>query len=184
MERAEVSILVIDATEGFRELDATVGGYIQEAGCGVVLAVNKWDLAKELALSQRSFREQVRERLKFLAFAPIVFVSAHSGLGLTALLRAASAVRASSRTRVATGELNRVLAKACKAVTPKAAKGSRPLTLLFATQVGVAPPTFALAVNRPVDFHFSYKRYLENQLRAAFGFEGTPLVLKVRTRKH
>jgi GTP-binding protein len=184
IERAEVAILILDAAEGMRELDATVGGYIQEAGCGVVLAVNKWDLARELALSQRSFREQVRGRLKFLAFAPIVFVSAHSGLGLTALLRAANAVRASSRTRVATGELNRVLTKACQAVTPKAAKGSRPLTLLFATQVGVAPPTFLLAVNRPVDLHFSYKRYLENQLRAAFGFEGTPLVLKVRTRRH
>jgi GTP-binding protein len=184
IERAEVAILILDAADGMRELDATVGGYIQEAGCGVVLAVNKWDLARELGLSQRSFREQVRERLKFLAFAPIVFISAHSGLGLTALLRAASAVRASSRTRVATGELNRVIAKACQVVTPRAAKGGRPVTLLFATQVGVAPPTFVLAVNRPVDLHFSHKRYLENQLRAAFGFEGTPLGLKVRTRKH
>jgi GTPase len=184
IERADVAILILDATEGLREMDATIAGYIQEAGRGVVLAVNKWDQARELKLTQRSFEEAVRYDLKFLPYAPVVLISAQSGKGLSAMLAAAERAHAASRTRVTTGQLNRVLAKATQANAPKAAKGGAPVKLLFATQIGVAPPTFALSINHPVDLHFSYKRYLENKLRAAFGFEGTPLVLKVRHRPH
>jgi GTP-binding protein len=184
IERADVAILVLDATEGLREMDATIAGYIQEAGRGVVLAVNKWDRARELKLAQRSFEEAIRYELKFLPYAPVVLVSAQSGKGLSAMLAAAERAHAASRTRVTTGQLNRVLARATQAYAPKAAKGAAPVKLLFATQIGVAPPTFALSINHPVDLHFSYKRYLENKLRAAFGFEGTPLVLKVRHRPH
>jgi GTP-binding protein len=184
IDRADVAILLLDAVEGMREMDATIAGYIQEAGRGVVLAVNKWDKSKELALGQRAFEEAVRDDLKFLSYAPVVFISAQTGKGLTALLAAAERAHAASRTRVTTGQLNRVLAKAAQANAPKAAKGAAPVKILFATQLGVAPPTFALSINHPVDLHFSYKRYLENKLRAEFGFEGTPIVLKVRHRPH
>jgi GTP-binding protein len=184
IERADVAVLVLDASEGIREMDATIGGDVQEAGRGIVLAVNKWDLAREHELTQRAFEEEVRRRLKFLAYAPLVFVSARSGKGLSGLLAAADRVRAAARTRVTTGELNRMLARASAAYAPKAAKGNKPVRILYAAQIGVSPPTFAVSINHPVDLHFSYKRYLENQLRAEFGFEGTPIVLKVRTRRH
>jgi len=184
IDRADVAILLLDAVEGMREMDATIAGYIQEAGRGVVLAVNKWDKSRELGLAQRGFEEAVRDHLKFLAYAPVVFISAETGKGLTAVLAAAERAHVASRTRITTGQLNRVLAQAAKANAPKAAKGGAPVKILFATQIGVSPPTFALSINHPVDLHFSYKRYLENKLRAAFGFEGTPLVLKVRHRPH
>ena len=184
IDRADVAILLLDAVEGMREMDATIAGYIQEAGRGVVLAVNKWDKSRDLGLAQRGFEEAVRDHLKFLAYAPVVFISAETGKGLTALLAAADRAHAASRTRVTTGQLNRVLAKAAQANAPKAAKGGAPVKILFGTQIGVSPPTFALSINHDVDLHFSYKRYLENKLRAAFGFEGTPLVLKVRHRPH
>jgi len=99
-------------------------------------------------------------------------------------LKAADRVQAARHHRVTTGELNRMLARATAAHAPKAAKGNRPVRILFGTQIGIAPPTFALSVNQPVDLHFSYKRYLENKIREAFGFEGTPIVLKVRMRRH
>lgn len=184
IEHADVAILVVDAAEGLREMDATIGGYVQEAGRAAVIAVNKWDQAKDLSRKQKEFLEEVRDHLRFLAFAPVLFVSAASGQGMGALLRAAERVQEAARTRVTTGQLNRVLAKAVAAHAPKAAKGNKPVKILYGTQVGVAPPTFMLALNHPVELHFSYKRYLENQIRGAFGFEGAPLVLKVRVRPH
>lgn len=184
LDRCDVAILVLDAEDGLREMDATIAGYIQEAGRGVVLAVNKWDVAHGRSLKQKAFEQDVRDHLKFLAFAPALYISARTGRGLTALFGTAKRVAAASKIRVTTGQLNRVLARAAKAHAPKAAKGSHAVTILYGTQVGVAPPTFVLSLNHPVDLHFSYKRYLENQLRAEFGFEGAPLVLKVRTRPH
>jgi GTPase len=184
LDRADVAILVLDTVEGMREMDATIGGYIQDSGRAVVLAVNKWDRAKEASLTQKAMTEAVRDHLKFLAFAPILFLSAETGKGTAALLTAAERVYTASRTRVGTGPLNRELARATARFLPKAARGNAPVTLLYATQIGIAPPTMMLSLSHPVDLHFSYKRYLENQLRAAFGFEGTPLILKVRARKH
>jgi GTP-binding protein len=184
IERADVVILILDGGEGMREMDATIAGYAQEAGRGVVIAVNKWDLSPEGSRARRTFEEEVRRHLKFLSWAPLAFVSARSGKGLRGLLDAADRVQAARRTRVTTGELNRLLAKAAEAYAPKAEKGDRPVRILFGTQIGIAPPTFVLSLNHPVNLHFSYRRYLENQLRAAFGFEGTPIVLKVRTRRH
>jgi GTP-binding protein len=184
VERADVAILVLDAAEGLREMDATIAGYIQEAGTGVVLAVNKWDVARERSLKQRTFEQDVRDHLKFLAFAPLLYASAKTGKGIDGLLAAAERVHTASRQRVTTGQLNRLLARAAEAYAPKAAKGGKPVTILFGTQIGIAPPTFLISLNHPVDLHFSYKRYLENQIREVFGFEGTPIVLKVRTRPH
>lgn len=184
IERADVALLVLDASEGLREMDATIGGYAHEAGRGIVIAVNKWDLARDRGLERRAFAEELRDRLKFLAYAPVVFLSARTGLGVRELLTTARQVREAGRRRVTTGQLNRLLARAARVHAPKAAKGDRPVTILFATQIGVAPPTFLVSLNHDVDLHFSYKRFLENQLRKEVDFEGTPLVLTVRARRH
>ena len=183
IERAHVAVLVLDAEEGLREMDATIGGEILEAGAGVVIGVNKWDVAMEKKISQRAFETDVREHLKFLPWAPIVFLSARTGKGLGALFDAVDRVHAARGTRVTTGELNRLLARATEANAPKADKGNQPVRILYGSQIGTAPPTFAISINHPVDLHFSYRRYLENQIREAFGFEGTPIRLKVRHRR-
>lgn len=184
IERADVVLIVLDAAEGLREMDATIAGYAQEAGRGVVLAVNKWDVARERKLAEKAFAQDVRDHLKFLAWAPLLFVSARTGKGVWAMLAAAEKTREAAQTRITTGQLNRTLARAMEQNPPKTAKGNKAVKLLFGTQVRVAPPTFLLSLNHPVELHFSYKRYLENQIRAEFGFEGTPIVLKVRTRPH
>jgi GTP-binding protein len=184
LERADVAIVVLDASEGLREMDAKIAGDVVEAGRGTVIAVNKWDLARGLDLKQRTFTEEVRDHLKFLAYAPVQFVSAENGKGLDALLATAERVQEARQKRVTTGELNRMLGKATKKYAPKADRGGGDVKILFGTQIGIAPPTFVISINHPVDLHFSYRRYLENQLRESFGFEGTPIVLKVRSRKH
>lgn len=184
LERADVAILVLDAQAGLREMDATIAGYAHEAGRGIVVAVNKWDLAAELGLAQRGFAQDVRDALKFLAYAPVLFLSARTGLGLTRLLRTVDRVGEACRRRVTTGSLNRILARAQQGYAPKAARGAAPVKILFGAQVGTSPPTFVLSLSHPVDLHFSYKRYLENQLRKEADFEGAPIVLKVRTRRH
>jgi len=183
IERAHVAVLVLDAEEGLREMDATIGGEVLDAGAGVVVAVNKWDVAIEKKVSQRAFETDVREHLKFLPWAPIVFLSARTGKGLGALFDAVDRVHAARGTRVTTGELNRLLARAAEANAPKADKGNQPVHILYGSQIGTAPPTFAISINHPVDLHFSYRRYLENRIREAFGFEGTPIRLKVRHRR-
>ncbi len=184
IDHADVAILVLDAEDGIRDMDATIAGRIQDARRGVVIAVNKWDVAHDKELKQKVFEQAVRDHLKFFAFAPIVFLSAETGKGITPLLAAVKRVSEAVKTRVTTGQLNRLLAKAAKAYAPKAAKGGHPVTILYGTQVGAAPPTFVISLSHPVDLHFSYKRYLENQIREEFGFEGAPMILKVRTRKH
>ena len=184
IERADVAVLVLDAAEGMREMDATIGGYIQEAGCGVVIALNKWDLAREKGIGQKAAEEKVHDDLKFLPWAPLLLVSARTGSGLQALLKAAQKVQAARYQRITTGALNRELARAMERHLPKAARGNRSLKLLYATQMGVAPPTILLSMNYPDELHFSYLRYLENRMRAAFGFEGTPIHFKVRERPH
>jgi GTPase len=184
IEHCDVAFLLLSAEEGLREMDATIAGLVQDAGCGLVIAVNKWDLAKEKGLKQRAFSEEIARQLKFLPWAPVVFLSARTGKGLTSLLTAAERIQTARQQRVTTGELNRMLAKAAAGYAPKAEKGNAPVKILYGTQVGVAPPTFVISLSHPVNLHFSYKRYLENQIREEFGFEGTPLVLKVRARKH
>jgi GTP-binding protein len=164
-------------------MDATIAGEVVEAGAALVLAVNKWDLAAERRLAERSFERDVRDELKFVPWAPVVFLSAKTGRGIGSLLQAIDRARASRLVRVTTGELNRLLAQATAAHVPRPAKGSRPVRILFGSQIGTAPPTFALSINQPGDLHFSYLRYLENRIREAFGFEGTPIRLKVRQRR-
>jgi len=184
LERADVAILVLDATEGMREMDATIGGYALEAGRPTVIVVNKWDEADARGLKQKKVTEDVRDHLKFLSWAKIVYTSAKTGKGLTAILLAAVKAAAAGRTRMTTGQLNRFLAETSQRFPPKAMKGNQPVKILFGTQIGISPPTYALSLNHPVDLHFSYRRYLENQLRENLDLEGTPVVIKVRTRKH
>jgi GTP-binding protein len=181
--RADVAVLVLDAESGLREMDATIGGEVKDAGAGVVVAVNKWDLASERGLKERRFGESVRDDLKFLPWAPVVFISAKSGRGIGTLLAAVDRVAAARTSRVTTGELNRVIARAADLHVPRPAKGNHPVKILFASQIGTAPPTFALKINSVGDLHFSYLRFLENRIREAFGFEGTPIRLKVRGRR-
>jgi len=181
--RADVAVLVLDAESGLREMDATIGGEVVDAGAGVVVAVNKWDLASERGLKERRFAESVRDDLKFLPWAPVVFISAKSGRGIGTLLEAVDRVAAARTSRVTTGELNRVIARAADLHVPRPAKGNHPVKILFASQIGTAPPTFALKINSVGDLHFSYLRFLENRIREAFGFEGTPIRLKVRGRR-
>jgi GTPase len=183
IDRCDVAVLVVDAGEGLREMDATIGGYVVESGRGIVIAVNKWDLADERALKAKPFEQDVRDHLKFVPWAPVVLVSAKSGKGIGTLLKAVERVQAARLHRVTTGELNRMLAAATARHAPRAAKGDKQVRILFASQIGVAPPTFAISINHPVDLHFSYRRYLENEIRGAFGFEGSPIVLKVRARR-
>jgi GTP-binding protein len=184
LERADVAILVLDATEGMREMDATIGGYALEAGRPTVIVVNKWDEADARGLKQKKVTEDVRDHLKFLSWAKIVYTSAKTGKGLTAILLAAVKAAAAGRTRMTTGQLNRFLAETSQRFPPKAMKGNQPVKILYGTQIGISPPTYALSLNHPVDLHFSYRRYLENQLRETLDLEGTPVVIKVRTRKH
>jgi len=181
--RADVAVVVLDAESGLREMDATIGGEVVDAGAGVVVAVNKWDLASERGLKERRFAESVRDDLKFLPWAPVVFISAKSGRGIGTLLEAVDRVAAARTSRVTTGELNRVIARAADLHVPRPAKGNQPVKILFASQIGTAPPTFALKINAVGDLHFSYLRFLENRIREAFGFEGTPIRLKVRGRR-
>jgi len=184
IDRADVVVLVLDVESGMREMDATIAGYAVDAGRGIVVAVNKWDRAPELGKKQRTVSEEVRDALKFLAFAPIVFLSAKTGQGLTRLMDSVDRVGLACKQRVTTGELNRVLAKVQGAYAPKAAKGAHPTKILYGVQVGTAPPTFLISLSHKGGLHFSYKRYLENQLREAFGFEGAPIVVNVRHRQH
>jgi GTP-binding protein len=184
LERADVAILVLDATEGLREMDATIGGYALEAGRPTVIVVNKWDEADARGLKQKKVTEDVRDHLKFLSWAKIVYTSAKTGKGLTAILLAAEKAAAAGRTRMTTGQFNRFLAETAQRFPPKAMKGNHQVKILFGTQIGISPPTYALSLNHPVDLHFSYRRYLENQLRETLDLEGTPVVIKVRTRKH
>jgi GTP-binding protein len=183
IEQCDVAVLLVDAAEGLREMDATIAGYVIESGRGLLIAVNKWDLADERSLKTKSFEQDVRDELKFVPWAPVVFVSARSGKGIGTLLKTVEKVAAARRHRVTTGELNRRLAEATARHALRAAKGAEQVRILFASQVGVAPPTFAISINHPVDLHFSSKRYLENEIRRAFGFDGSPIVLKVRARR-
>ena len=187
IERADVAMLVLDAEsraarDGRDDRRATS----QEAGRGVVIAVNKWDLADERKLAERAFETDVRDHLKFLPWAPVVFISAKTGRGH----RVAAATRSTRvhAARTSRGHDRRAQPRCWPSAADKHApqgrpRATRPVKILFGSQIGMAPPTFALSINQPVDLHFSYRRYLENQIREAFGFEGTPIRLKVRQRR-
>ena len=180
--RSDVAVLVIDAVEGLTAQDAHVAGYVVDEGKGLVVAVNKWDLVADK--TDRTFDqyvEWIRNEVPFLDFAPILSISARTGQRVGRVLEAAIDVWGERRKRVPTGELNRLISEAADRVSAPVVKGRRP-KIFYATQVGVAPPTFVFFARDASAVHFSYRRYLENRLREAFGFDGTPIRLVFRER--
>jgi len=178
LERCQVALLVLDASEGLTAQDSHIGGYAHEAGRAVVLVVNKWDLVPPGMVRKAEVVEQLRERLPFLDYAPVCFTSATAGAGLRELFETIDQVAAEAQRRVPPAEVAAVLKQAVDR-RPASVRGE-PLTVQSAVQVGAAPPTFALKVNRPDEVHFSYERYLVRSLRLAFGFAGSPIRLSLR----
>jgi GTP-binding protein len=181
IDRADVVLLVIDATEGFTAQDLHIAGYISEQKKGVVVVVNKWDLIDKDATTMEEFRQQAREALDFMPYASLVFVSAKFGQRVQQVLDAALAVVAERHRRVPTSALNKML-KDAVAAHPPPSKPGKWVKFFYATQADVSPPTFILFVNDPEQIHFSYRRYLENKLRETFGFSGTAIRLSFRGR--
>ena len=181
VERADVCILVIDAEEGVTEQDAKIAGIAHERGKAMIIAVNKWDLVEKDNHTVKEFSDQIRQTLAFAPYAEILFVSAKSGQRLTKLYDLIDAVSENHARRVPTGLLNEVLMQAMVMQQPPSDKGKL-LRIYYMTQVAVKPPTFVLFVNDKELMHFSYTRYIENQIRKTFGFQGTPLRFLVREK--
>lgn len=181
VERSDITILVVDATEGITEQDAKIAGIAHDRGKAVIVAVNKWDLIEKDNHTVREFTDKIHQVLSFLSYAEILFISAQTGQRLTRLYDEIDLVSANQNMRIQTGVLNEIINEACVMQQPPSDKG-RMLRILYATQVGVKPPTFVLFVNRKELMHFSYQRYLENRIRETFGFRGTPLKFIIRER--
>lgn len=179
LERADVALLIIDALEGVTALDSHIGGYAHESRRSVVIVVNKWDAVKKGSATTQEYTRAIRRRMKYLDYAPIVFVSALTGQRLEKLLGLIGEVAAARRQRVSTAEMNRFLQGIDLDRAPSPA--GKPSRIYYLTQAGVAPPIFVAFTNRPGRLHFSLERYLENRLRERFGFLGTPLVIKSRS---
>ena len=181
IERSDVVILVIDAADGVTEQDAKIAGIAHDAGRGIIIAVNKWDLIEKDNKTTGKFEKDIRNILSFIPYAHIVFISAQSGQRITKLYDLVDMVYANASMRIATGVLNEIMTEAVSLQQPPSVKGKR-LKLFYMTQVGIKPPTFVIFVNDKELMHFSYTRYLENQIREAFGFKGTPLKFIIRER--
>jgi GTP-binding protein len=186
LEAADVALLVIDATEGVTASDATIGGYAHESGRSVIIVVNKWDAVTtgrtdgKPPADREIFERQLRRVLKYLSYAPVIFLSALEGTGMGRVLREVKAVAAERRKRVTTGQMNRFLERIDfqRAPVPMAKR----IKIFYMTQAAVAPPTFVLFTDRDVKLHFAFERFLENQIRESFGFKGTPIWFKVKAR--
>ena len=181
IERSDVVIVVVDADEGVSEQDAKIAGIAHEAGKGIIIAVNKWDLVDKDSKTVNKFEKNIRSVLSFVPYAEIIFISAETGQRLGKLFDLVDAVSANANMRIATGVLNEIMTEAVALQQPPSDKGKR-LKLFYMTQVAVGPPTFVIFVNDKQLMHFSYTRYIENQIRAAFGFAGTPLKFIIRER--
>lgn len=182
VERADVCIIVIDATEGVTEQDAKIAGIAHERGKGIIIAVNKWDAIEKDDKTIYKHTEKIRQILSFMPYAEIVFISAKSGQRLNKIFEMIDVVIENNSMRVATGVLNEIVAEAVAMQQPPSDKGKR-LKIYYTTQVAVKPPTFVVFVNDKELMHFSYTRYLENRIRETFGFRGTALKFIIRERK-
>ncbi len=181
VERSEVVIIVIDATEGVTEQDAKIAGIAHDRGKGIIIAVNKWDAIEKDDKTIYRFTEKVKQTLSFLSYAEVIYISAKSGKRMDKLFDSIDAVIENCALRVGTGVLNEIMTEAVALQQPPADKGKR-LRLYYITQVSVKPPTFVIFVNDRELMHFSYQRYIENRIREAFGFAGTPLRFLIRER--
>lgn len=182
VERADVVIIVIDAKEGITEQDAKIAGIAHERGKGIIVAVNKWDVIEKNDKTIYQYTNKLKETLSFMPYAEYIFISAETGQRLPKLFELVDAVRQNQNMRVATGVLNEIVSEAVAMQQPPSDKGKR-LKIYYVTQVAVKPPTFVVFVNDKELMHFSYTRYLENQIRNAFGFRGTSLKFLIRERK-
>ena len=181
LERCDVALIVIDAGQGITEQDIKVAGYVHERGCGAIFAVNKWDLVDKSSISVRKFQQQLSEAAKFLQYAPVLTLSALTGLRVHRTFNAVKNVFSQYVTRVGTGVVNRIVSEAVGRNEPPLHKGRR-LKFYYTTQVSERPPTFVSFVNYPEAVHFSYERFLVNQIRAETGLNATPLRLYFRLR--
>ena len=182
VERADVVIVVIDATEGVTEQDAKIAGIAHERGKGIIIAVNKWDAIEKDNNTVKQHTEKIRQILSFIPYAEILFISAKSGQRLNKIFELIDVVIENNSMRVATGVLNEIVTEAVAMQQPPTDKGKR-LKIYYVTQVSVKPPTFVIFVNDKNLMHFSYTRYLENRIRDTFGFRGTALKFITRERK-
>ena len=182
VERADVVLMVIDATEGVTEQDAKIAGIAHERGKGIIIVVNKWDAIEKNDKTMYEFEKDIRNTLAYMPYAEIMYVSAATGQRLSKLYEMIDVVMENQTLRVATGVLNEIMAEAVAMQQPPSDKGKR-LKLYYITQVSVKPPTFVIFVNDKELMHFSYTRYLENKIREAFGFRGTSLKFFIRERK-
>ncbi len=188
LESADVALLVIDAVDGVTAADATIGGYAHESGRSIIIVINKWDLVSASAdrdpdrptADREIYETQIRSALKFLAYAPIMFISASSGKNADKIFAKVQEVAKERRKRITTGQMNRFIRNVDfeRATVPSRKK----VKIFYMTQTNVAPPTFVLFTDKDVDLHFSFQRFLENQIREAFGFEGSPIWIKNRPR--
>src|SRR5262245_14510202 len=183
IEQADVAVLVVDSVEGATDQDATIAGEAEKAGCGIIIAANKWDLMKGRGAEfSKTFDDKLRQQMKFLEYAPILHISAATGERTPKVLETIDKVGDARLRRIPTGELNRFV-QAVTAVHPPVSPGRRQVRILYATQKGVAPPTFVFFTNVATEFHFSYQRFLANRLRESFGLDGTPIRIQVRRRE-
>ncbi|HIW53849.1 MAG TPA: ribosome biogenesis GTPase Der [Candidatus Ruthenibacterium merdigallinarum] len=181
VERANVCVIMIDATEGFAEQDSKVAGYAHEQGKACIIAVNKWDAVEKDGSTMNEMRKKLENDFSFMSYAPIIFLSAKTGQRVDRLFELIQYVDAQNAMRVTTGMLNDLLARATARVQPPSDKGKR-LKIYYMTQIATRPPTFVCFCNSKQLFHFSYQRYIENQIRETFGLEGTPIRLVLRER--
>lgn len=181
VERANVCVIMIDATEGFTEQDSKVAGIALEQGKACIIAVNKWDAVEKDGKTMKEFRDKLAVDFSFMSYAPVIFISAQTGLRIDKLYEMIVFVHSQNSMRISTGKLNEVLSIATARVQPPTDKGKR-LKIYYMTQVSTRPPTFVFFVNNKELFHFSYQRYLENQIRDIFGLDGTPVRFMIRER--
>ncbi len=181
IERADVCVIMIDGVDGFTEQDSKVAGLAMEQGKACIIAVNKWDAVEKDGKTMDSFRKQLMKDFSFMPYAPIIFISAKTGQRVDRLFDLIKYVNEQNTMRISTGKLNDILADATARVQPPSDKGKR-LKIYYMTQASTKPPTFVCFCNNAELFHFSYQRYLENQIRSTFGLEGTPVRFVIRER--
>ena len=182
VDRSDVCVIMIDGTEGIAEQDTKIAGYADEQGKACIFVINKWDIVKKDDKTMNEFKYKIRETFAFMSYASMMFTSAKTGRNIPALIDEIKKVNEQHKRRITTGMLNDVINEAVNKQQPPSDKGKR-LRIYYGTQASVAPPTFVLFVNDKDLFHFSYKRFIENQIRENFGFDGTPIRLIIRERK-
>lgn len=181
IERSDVCVIMLDGVDGFTEQDSKVAGLALEQGKACIIAVNKWDIVEKDGSTMDAYRKKLMTDFSFMSFAPIIFISAKTGQRLDRLFELIKYVHTQNTMRISTGKLNDILAEATARVQPPSDKGKR-LKIFYMTQASTKPPTFVCFCNRAELFHFSYQRYLENQIRSTFGLEGTPIRFVIRER--